>query len=191
MRILLQLFLSFSQVGLFSFGGGYAALPLIQAQVVDTRGWLTINEFSDIITISQMTPGPIALNTASFVGNRMAGIPGTVVATLSVVFFPLIIALFLAWFYFKYRNVSVMKGVLYGLRPTVVSLIASAGISILLQALFQSQSFPLELVNLSLFSLLVFIVGFIFLLKTKVGPILVILLSGVASLLFSLIRGSL
>jgi len=105
MRILLQLFLSFSQVGLFSFGGGYAALPLIQAQVVDTRGWLTINEFSDIITISQMTPGPIALNTASFVGNRMAGIPGTVVATLSVVFFPLIIALFLAWFYFKYRNI--------------------------------------------------------------------------------------
>jgi chromate transporter len=189
MRILLQLFLSFSQVGLFSFGGGYAALPLIQAQVVDTRGWLTLNEFSDIITISQMTPGPIALNTASFVGNRMAGIPGTIIATFSVVFFPLLISLFLAWFYYRYRNVSVMKGVLYGLRPTVVSLIASAGISILLQALFQSQSFPLELVNLSLFSLLVFIVGFILLVIKKIGPILVILLSGVASLLFSFISG--
>ncbi len=186
-QILIQLFLSFSQVGLFSFGGGYAALPLIQSQVVDIRGWLTLHEFSDIITISQMTPGPIALNTASFVGNRMAGIIGTIVATFSVVFFPLIIALFLAWFYYKYRNMSVMKGVLYGLRPTVVSLIASAGLSILLQALFQSSNFPPDFLNVSLFSLLIFIIGFTLLVKTKVGPIFVIVMSGVASLIFSLL----
>lgn len=187
MNLLLKLFISFSQVGLFSFGGGYASLPLIQNQVVDIHGWLSISEFSDIITISQMTPGPIAINTASFVGSKIAGIPGTVVATFSVVFFPLIIVLFLAWFYYKYRNVSVMKGVLYGLRPTVVSLIASAGLSILLQALFQSSAFPPDFLNLSLFSLLLFIGGFTLLVKTKISPILVIVLSGVVYLGFSFI----
>lgn len=80
--IYLQLFLSFLQIGLFSFGGGYAAMPLIQAQIVDAHGWLTMSEFTDLITISQMTPGPIAVNSATFVGINIAGIPGAIVATI-------------------------------------------------------------------------------------------------------------
>ena len=76
--IYLQLFLSFLQVGMFSFGGGYAALPLIQGQVVKTHSWLSMSEFTDLITISQMTPGPIAVNSATFVGEKIAGIPGAV-----------------------------------------------------------------------------------------------------------------
>ena len=91
--IYLELFISFFQVGILSFGGGYAALPLIQRQVVDVRGWVTMTQFSDIITISQMTPGPIALNMASFVGTQMGGIAGTVIATVSVVTGPLVLAL--------------------------------------------------------------------------------------------------
>ena len=79
--IYLQLFLSFLQIGLFSFGGGYAAMPLIQGQVVTLHGWLSMSEFTDLITISQMTPGPIAVNSATFVGMKIAGIPGAVVAT--------------------------------------------------------------------------------------------------------------
>ena len=79
--IYLQLFLSFLQIGMFSFGGGYAAMPLIQGQVVTLHGWLTISEFTDLITISQMTPGPIAVNSATFVGMKIAGIPGAIVAT--------------------------------------------------------------------------------------------------------------
>lgn len=79
--IYLQLFLSFLQIGMFSFGGGYAAMPLIQGQVVTTHGWLTMSEFTDLITISQITPGPIAVNSATFVGLKIAGIPGAVVAT--------------------------------------------------------------------------------------------------------------
>ena len=74
--IYLQLFLSFLQVGMFSFGGGYAALPLIQGQVVKAHSWLSMSEFTDLITISQMTPGPIAVNSATFVGEKIAGIPG-------------------------------------------------------------------------------------------------------------------
>ena len=83
--IYLQLFLSFLQIGLFSFGGGYAAMPLIQAQIVDAHGWLTMSEFTDLITISQMTPGPIAVNSATFVGINIAGIPGAIVATIGCI----------------------------------------------------------------------------------------------------------
>ena len=132
---LLRLFWSFFQIGLFSFGGGYAALPLIQHQVVEQNGWLTISQFTDIITISQMTPGPIALNSATFVGIQIAGLPGALIATLGCILPSCIVALTLAWFYYKYRNLSLIKGVLQGLRPAVVALIASSGLSILLRAL--------------------------------------------------------
>ena len=79
--IYFQLFLSFFQIGLFSFGGGYAAMPLIQGQVVQGYGWLSMSEFTDLITLSQMTPGPIAVNSATFVGSKIAGIPGALAAT--------------------------------------------------------------------------------------------------------------
>lgn len=82
--ILLELFLSFLQIGAFSFGGGYAAMPLIQAQVVTKYHWLSMAEFTDLITISQMTPGPIAVNSATFVGIKIAGIPGALIATPGV-----------------------------------------------------------------------------------------------------------
>ena len=80
-----QLFLSFLQIGLFSFGGGYAAMPLIQEQIVNIHGWLDMDQFTDLITISQMTPGPIAINSATFVGIRIGGIPGALVATLGCI----------------------------------------------------------------------------------------------------------
>ena len=86
--ILLQLFFSFLQIGLFSFGGGYAALPLIQAQVVELHHWLDRTEFTDLITISQMTPGPIAINSATFVGIRIAGPLGAIAATLGCILPP-------------------------------------------------------------------------------------------------------
>ena len=83
--IYFQLFLSFFQIGLFSFGGGYAAMPLIQGQVVQGHGWLSMSEFTDLITISQMTPGPIAVNSATFVGIKIAGIPGALAATFGCI----------------------------------------------------------------------------------------------------------
>ena len=83
--IYLQLFLSFLQVGAFSIGGGYAAMPLIQSQVVTSHGWLTMSEFTDLITIAEMTPGPIAVNSATFVGIRIAGVGGAVIATLGCI----------------------------------------------------------------------------------------------------------
>ena len=134
--ILLELFWSFFQIGLFSFGGGYAALPLIQAQVVETHHWLTLSELSDLVTISQMTPGPIAINAATFVGTQIAGPVGAVVCTAGCVLPSCVLVSLLAWAYARWRDLPALRGALYGLRPAVVALIAGAGLSLLIQALW-------------------------------------------------------
>ena len=108
--IYLQLFLSFLQVGMFSFGGGYAAMPLIQGQVVTGHHWLSMSEFTDLITISQMTPGPIAVNSATFVGIKIAGIPGALAATFGCILPSCIIVTVIAKLYLKYRSMEVLQG---------------------------------------------------------------------------------
>ena len=134
--ILLQLLWAFIQVGAFSFGGGYAALPLIQTQVVQVHSWITMNEFNDLITISQMTPGPIAINSATFVGNQIAGLGGAIISTLGCIMPSCIIISILAYLYFKYKNMTILQGILKGLRPAVVALIASAGLTIFITAIW-------------------------------------------------------
>lgn len=138
MNILTQLFFAFIQVGMFSVGGGYAAIPLIQNQIVDIHGLMTLAEFTDLITIAEMTPGPISINSATFVGMRLAGIPGVLLCTLGCIIPSFCICLALAHFYYKYRSFSGVQTVLSALRPAVVALIASAGLSILLLGVFQS-----------------------------------------------------
>lgn len=183
--IYLELFLRFCQVGLFSIGGGYAALPLIQEQVVTLTNWLTMEQFADIITISQMTPGPIALNAASFVGiqvcgneGALQGILGSAVATAGCIFPSFVIVLFVAYMYYKYRSLSIINGILYGIRPAVVSLIASAGISILVMAFWNSGM--ISLASTDFVAAGIFVLGFVLLriFKKKLSPILLILLSG-------------
>ncbi|MBT2732050.1 chromate transporter [Carnobacterium sp. ISL-102] len=181
--IYLQLFWSFFQVGALSFGGGYAALPLIQEQVIEKNDWLTNTEYIDVLTISQMTPGPIALNASTFVGTKVAGIPGSIFATLGCITPSVIIVLVLAVFYYKYKGLSLVQGVIKGLRPAVVALIGSAGLSILLTALFNKDTLPIEWAKLDLVSLVLFIVGLVLLRKTKINPIYVMLAAGLARLI--------
>ena len=138
--IYIQLFLSFLQVGALSFGGGYAAMPLIQEQVVNLHSWLSMSEFTNLITIAEMTPGPIAVNSATFVGIRIAGLPGAVAATWGCIFPSCIIVSLLAYIYYRYKNVSTLQSVLSSLRPTVVALIASAGLSILKTVVFAGKA---------------------------------------------------
>lgn len=178
--IYLQLFWSFLQIGLFSFGGGYAALPLIQGQIVDRHGWLAMAEFTDLITISQMTPGPIAINAATFVGIKIAGLAGAAAATLGCVLPSCVIATVLARLYLKYRTMSLLQGVLGSLRPAVVAMIASAGVSILVTAFWGEAVVAFAATNwvmVALFALSVFL-----LLKCKLDPILVMVLAGVLKL---------
>ena len=177
--IYLQLFLSFLQIGAFSFGGGYAAMPLIQSQVVDLHGWLTMQEFTDLITISQMTPGPIAVNSATFVGIQIAGPLGALVATLGCILPSCIFVTALAYIYMKYRKMSLLQGILGSLRPAVVSLIAIAGVTILISAVFTNGAVEFRADNVSVRAIIWFIIAVILLRKKKMDPILVMVLCGV------------
>lgn len=177
--IYLQLFWSFFQIGLFSFGGGMAAMPLIQNQVVDLHGWLSLTEFTDLITISETTPGPIAINSATFVGTRIAGVGGALVSTLGCILPSCFIVLLLAWLYNKYNEMAVIRGVLAGLRPTVVALILSAGMSILVLAFWGTDGFTENITSIDFIAVSLFAAGFFLLRRFKLNPIFIMLGSGI------------
>ena len=174
-----KLFLSFFQVGLFSVGGGYAAIPLIQNQIVNVHGLMTLPEFADLVTIAEMTPGPISINSSTFVGTRLAGLPGALICTLGCIIPSFIICLTLAHYYYKYRNFTGVQTILSSLRPAVVALISSAGLSILTLALFQAEKQDILLSNFRIVEFSLFIIGLVALRKFKINPILVIFGSGV------------
>ena len=186
--IYLQLLWSFFQIGLFSIGGGYAAMPLIQHQVVDLHPWLTMTQFADIMTIAEMTPGPIAINSATFVGIQMGGIPGAVVATMGCVLPSCIIVMSLAFVYYRFRGLSMVQGILAGLRPAVVAMIASAGLSLALLSFFGQRTLPADWSVVNPVSVLIFGAGLLVLRKWRVNPVHVMMGAGAAGvLLYSLL----
>ncbi|NLC26484.1 MAG: chromate transporter [Fastidiosipila sp.] len=138
--ILWQLFLAFLEVGVTAFGGGYAALPIIQNVIVERNQWLTMTEMTDILSLSQVTPGPIAINSATFVGIRLAGIPGVIVASIATVLPQAILLFILSAFIFSGRKLTLVDRALGGLRPGVVGLIAAASVSITISAIFAGTS---------------------------------------------------
>ena len=171
--IYLQLFLSFLQIGAFSFGGGYAAMPLIQSQVVDSHKWLSMAEFTNLITISQMTPGPIAVNSATFVGLKVAGLGGAAIATAGCILPSCILVTLLAKLYLRYRKMDLLQGILGMLRPAVVALIASAAFWPEGMILIQKTQIDMVII----FIAAVYLIQF-----RKMNPVLVMVLSGVAKL---------
>ncbi len=188
MSTLLQLFFSFLQVGLFSVGGGYAAIPLIQNQVVEVHGLMTLAEFTDLITIAEMTPGPISINSATFVGMRLAGIPGVLLCTLGCIIPSFFICLTLAHFYYKYRSFQGVQTVLSALRPAVVALIASAGLSILMLGLFPN-GFSMGLSGIHMVEGVIFLGALFLLRRYKLNAITVIFGSGVVGTAAYLLLG--
>ena len=181
--VYLKLFWSFFQIGLFSVGGGYAAMPLIQSQVVDLHHWLSMQEFADIVTIAEMTPGPITINAATFVGTRVTGLAGAIAATVGCILPSCIIVLTLAYFYYKYQGATLMKGILQGLRPAVVAMIASAGLSILCLALLGNNQITFPIHQFDWWAAGIFALCLFALRKWKVHPILVMLGAGIAGVL--------
>ncbi|MEA5026831.1 MAG: chromate transporter [Erysipelotrichaceae bacterium] len=188
MNIFLKMFSCFFQIGLFSFGGGYAAVPLLQSLVVERYGWLSLNEFINLITIAEMTPGPIVINSATFVGMKLAGIFGALVSTLGSVLPSLIIVLFLSYLYVKYKNIRIVQRMLGRLRPVIVSMILAAGLKILIMALFNADSYTgIIFTDLRLIELVLFAIGLFLLRKYKLNPILIIFGSGVIGTVLYLI----
>ena len=175
MALFIDLFIRFFKIGIFTFGGGYASLPLIQQEIIDKAQWLTTGEFSDVITISQMTPGPIAINAATFVGTKVAGVPGAIVATAGVVTPSVLIVLGLSILYYKYKDLSVVKRLLLALRPAIAAFIAASGVLIVKQAMMPEQSMDIVAVIGTL-------IGLVLLHKQKITPIQLMLVMGAMGL---------
>lgn len=171
--ILFELFLCFCQIGLFSIGGGHAAIPLIEDLVVNGGGWLSVADFTDLVTIAEMTPGPIALNAATFVGNRIAGIPGAIVATVGCITPALVIVTLLALLYRRFSKLGAVQRILSVIRPVVVALIASAAITLVLQAVGSGETATHNWVAGILFA-----AAFAILRLCRISPIWVMLASG-------------
>lgn len=183
--IYIQLFISFLIIGAFSFGGGYAAMPLIQSQVVNIHHWLSLGELTDLVTISQMTPGPIAINAATFVGIKVDGFLGAVVATLGCIIPSCIIVITMTYFYMKYRHLQLLKDIFQMLRPAVISLIAVAGVSIILPVFFSDSMIILS--HLHIHMVIIFMICMYLLMVKKLNPIYVMLLAGLFNLLWNMV----
>lgn len=184
MATLFTLFLVFFQIGSLAFGGGYAILPFIQELVVDQQAWISQREMTDIVTISQMTPGPIALNGATFVGTKIYGFLGSVVATSAIVIPQLIIMITLAKLYFSDKEISFMDKIIRALRPAVAGLIFIAAIDMFKEAIFTDQ--VIELANISYVGLITFIVGFYLYIK-KMDMIKLISIGALLGLVLTII----
>jgi chromate transporter len=169
--IYLRLFYVFFKIGLFSFGGGYAMLPLIQQQVVSANKWVSVKEFIDIVAISQITPGPIAINSATYIGFKAAGFWGSTLATLGVTMPSVIIMIIICKFFFKFKNNKYVESAFLGLRPSVVGLIAAAAILVAYGAFIDYKS------------VIIFVVAFGASYKYKTDPILMTAVAAVIGLI--------
>ncbi|MCG8542184.1 MAG: chromate transporter [Clostridia bacterium] len=166
MELILDIFLSFLKIGGFSFGGGYAMIPFIEKEIVNSHGWLSNTEFIDIIAIAEMTPGPIAVNSSTFVGYKIVGFGGAVAGTVGVILVSLILLIASGKYLESIKDSKALRNVFAGVRPAVLGLIVSAAISVGKTALVDYKSF---------------IIGFVVLfsiLKFKIHPILCVFMAG-------------
>lgn len=186
MSVIIELFTAFLKIGLFSFGGGYAIIPFLQSEAVN-RSWLTVAEFLDIVAVSQVTPGPIAVNMATFVGYRQYGIAGSFAATFGVCLPSLVLVIIASYFIAKVNKSKIVKGAFYGLRPAACGLIGASAINILWSELLpgiEKLNFTGFFSNISIFALIIFAVAFVCMFKLKVNPIFVIIGAAVVGILY-------
>ena len=177
MKLLLDLFLTFARIGVLTFGGGYAMLPIIQREVVEKKKWATEEEVMDYYAIGQCTPGVIAVNTATFIGRKHAGIPGGILATLGVVFPSLVIITVIAAFIANFADLPLVKNAFAGIRACVCVLIANAVVKLWKKAV------------IDLPTLLIFLLVFIASVLTSLSPVVYVLLAAGAGILIKTLGG--
>ena len=181
----LELFLTFFQIGLFGFGGGYAMLSMIQGEVVTSHQWISSSEFTDIVAISQMTPGPIGINSATYVGytavsnagySEIWAIVGSVTATLAVILPSFILMIAISKFFLKYQKHPMVEAVFRGLRPAVVALIAAPTFTLAKSAKINRYNLWIPIIS----ALLIWLLG--------VSPVYVIALAGIGGFIYGKIN---
>ena len=157
-------------------------MPLMQNQVVEIHGWMSMGEFADAITISQMTPGSINISLATFVGMRIAGFPGAMIAMFGCILPSCVIVMLLAYLYYKYRELTTVKGFLSGLSPAVIALIGSAGLALVELVFWDGKGISWNFQNIDVFAVSIFAIAIVILRKWKVNPIFVIFGAGIIGL---------
>ena len=176
--ILIELFFTFLIIGISAFGGGYAVMPLIQNYIVDSRHWITMNELADITSLSQMTPGPIMINAATFVGIKVGGNVGGLIATLGSVLPSFILVLVLGYLFAKHGDLHFIQNIMKGLRPTIVGLIAVAALTLFITSILilnPEGSF----IGIEMTALVSFIVALIISMKTKYDTLVIVLVGAI------------
>lgn len=178
---LLSIFLCFFKIGIISFGGGYAMIPLIEREIIEVQGWLTSAEFLDIIAVTEMTPGPIAVNSATFIGFLEAGVLGSIAATLGVVTPSFIAMVVLAYILNRTKHLPYVKGALRGIVSGVIALIGYATYRMAIGAglINLNTSFPDILLTFNVYNVIICIAAFILLHYTKLHPVLLLISFGV------------
>ncbi len=171
--IYLQLFWVYLKIGIFGFGGGYAMLSMIQFEIVDHHGWMTMREFADMVALSQMTPGPVSINIATFIGYNVGGFWGSLLATFSIVLPSLLLLMVVLKFLFKNKESYMVKTTLSSMKPVIAGLIFVAALQMINPQNF--VDFGLHDNNISVIICALSFVGVFF---AKINPILLILASG-------------
>ena len=181
MSLLISIFLAFIRVGTMTFGGAYAAIPLVEKEVVEVNAWMSYREFVNLLALDELTPGPIMINSATFVGMRIAGIPGAIAASLGCVLPGCLVSFRLMWVYRKYKEVKVLSDILLTLKCMAVALIASTFVNMVINTVF------MEFTGFNTFMAVLGVISFIVLRKYKLNPIIVMVACGSINLIASLL----
>ena len=179
--ILLELFASFLLIGIMTYGGGYSVLPLVDDLIVQRHGWLSAAEVADIVSISEMSPGPFSLNCSSFVGMKVAGIPGAVLATAGFLLPPLAVVLILAFFYSRYRSLPAVRKVFSVLNACIIAVLLGSVINLLSSSVFGGSLFG---GSVDLLALIIFLASFLGLFKFKLNPVVMLIASALVGAVF-------
>lgn len=192
-KLIIELFLRFMKLSFFNYGGGFALIPLI-AHELEITAWLTLEEFNNVIAISQITPGAVAINTATYVGYRIAGVAGALAASLAIPVPSYFLVLFLSPFLMRNKEHPMYKMVFYGVRPVVVGLIINAAITVSRDPFFREGALQVKewfgdmpdwlsgLSNVNLGSIFIFLISLYLVFKTKINPIFILVIAGAISL---------
>ena len=176
MPIVISLFISMLKIGCFAFGGGYAIIALLEGEFITKRGWITHDEFLDVVAIAESTPGPIAINVATYIGYRLKGFPGAVVATVGICAPSFVIMYIVSLFYHQFMEIAVVAAAFKGIQICVVYLIASAGVKIL-------KKMKRTPVNIILFAVTFLGMLTASLMEFNISSVLFIFFSGIAGLI--------
>ena len=181
--IYLELFYTFILIGISAFGGGYAAMPLIQNYIVENKNWITISELADITSLSQMTPGPILVNAATFVGIKVGGNIGGLIATLGAVLPSFILVLILGYLFAKHGNLNFIQNIMKGLRPTIVGLIWVAALTLIITSIILLNTEG-KFIGVEMTALVAFIVSMFISMKTKWDTLVIVSIGALIGVLF-------